>query len=100
MTPRQLEALDYVKAYIAEHRYAPTLQEIGDKMGVSKITALSYLRNLERQGFIRRQKYVSRMIDVVENPGKPMNLGVGNCPHCGKSIDVVMPAPIPATATA
>ncbi len=65
MTPRQLETLRFVDAYAARHGYAPTLQEIADRLRVSKVTALSHLRNLEKDGHIRRSHYRRRGIEVV-----------------------------------
>ena len=80
MTPRQLETLDFICAFIAEHRYAPTLDEIGARFGKSRITILQRLVALERGGFIRRKRYASRHIDVLEKPAPP-----GACPTCGRT---------------
>lgn len=65
MTPRQLDALRYVEGYAAQNGYAPTLQEIGDHLKITKVTALSHLRALEKARHIRRGHYRRRGIEVL-----------------------------------
>lgn len=44
LTPRQREALEVIVAFHLEHGYAPTLTEIGQRMGISaKSTVLALL---------------------------------------------------------
>ena len=65
MTPRQLEALRYVEDYARSNGVAPTVQELADHLRVSKPTALSHLRALERAKAIRRRPYRRRAIEVT-----------------------------------
>lgn len=65
MTPKQLEVLRNIEEYQTKNGYAPTLQELGDKLGVSKVTILSHLRRLERGKHIRRSYYGRRAIEVL-----------------------------------
>ena len=65
ITPKQLRILKFIQSFTESNRYSPTLQEIADEIGVSKITILDHLRALERRGIIRRQRYLSRSIEVV-----------------------------------
>jgi repressor LexA len=67
ITPKQLRILNFIQNFTESNHYSPTLQEIADEVGVSKITILDHLRALERRGVIRRQRYLSRSIEV--NPG-------------------------------
>ncbi|KAF0241285.1 MAG: repressor [Planctomycetota bacterium] len=65
ITPKQLNILKFIQGFTETNQYSPTLQEIADHIGVSKITILDHLRALERRGIIRRQRYLSRSIEVT-----------------------------------
>lgn len=65
ITPKQLNILKFIQSFTEANHYSPTLQEIADQIGVSKITILDHLRALERRGIIRRQRYLSRSIEVT-----------------------------------
>ena len=60
LTPRQLEIVKFIRTYIAEHEYAPTMQEIADHLGVSKPTVFEHIEALEARGAITRQPARSR----------------------------------------
>jgi repressor LexA len=66
LTPKQLKVLRFLRKFRAAHEYAPTLGEIAQSFGVSKITALQHLRALEKRGAIRRSRYQSRSIEICE----------------------------------
>ncbi len=70
MTPRQLEVLRFLEEYSDRHGYSPTLQEIADRLGVSKITALSHLRQLEKGRHVRRSYYRRRGIQILTRTKK------------------------------
>src|SRR5437016_10697938 len=55
LTKRQKELLDFLRAYIAEHGYAPTLDEIGRHFALGSLaTVHKHLTNLERKGRDRK----------------------------------------------
>jgi len=66
LTPKQLRVLNFVREFRDGHGYAPTLQEIARKFGVSKVTVLQHLRSLEKRGAIRRGRYQARSIEIRE----------------------------------
>jgi repressor LexA len=66
LTPKQLRVYEFIKTFRDEHGYAPTLEEISEKFGVSKITVLQHLRALEKRGAIRRSRYQARSIEILE----------------------------------
>jgi repressor LexA len=69
VTKRQKQILDYLKAYIARHEYAPTLEEIRRHFGLGSLaTVHKHLQGLERKGFIRRLTHQSRALELSE-PG-------------------------------
>ncbi|MHC4605734.1 MAG: transcriptional repressor LexA [Planctomycetota bacterium] len=65
MTPKQLAVLRIVEEHQTRKGYAPTLQEIADRLGVTKVTVLSHLRHLERDKHIKRSYYRRRSIKVL-----------------------------------
>ena len=66
LTKRQREILDYLNEFIQQHGYAPSLEEIGRKFGLSSLaTVHKHLTNLEEKGFIRRSWNRSRSVEMV-----------------------------------
>ncbi|MBI4521140.1 MAG: transcriptional repressor LexA [Gemmatimonadetes bacterium] len=66
LTKRQKQILDYLDAYIGEHGYAPSFEEIAGSFGYSSLaTVHEHLSNLERKGYIRKSYNESRSIEVV-----------------------------------
>ena len=55
VTPRQMDILKFVRDYRARHAYSPTMQEIGDFLGLSKVTVFEHVGALEKKGLLRRQ---------------------------------------------
>ena len=69
LTPRQAEILAYITAYAEERGFAPTLQEIGDRFGLSSVaTVHKHVGHLVEKGYLRRERRnASRDIEVVGN---------------------------------
>ena len=65
LTPRQLQIVKFIRTYVAEHEYAPTMQEIADHLGVSRPTVFEHIEALEARGAIKRQRTRSRAIELV-----------------------------------
>ena len=66
LTKRQKEIVDYLDDYIAEHGYAPTLEEIGARFDLSSpATVHKHLTNLEAKGLVRRKWNHSRALELV-----------------------------------
>jgi repressor LexA len=66
LTKRQKEIVDYLDDYIAEHGYAPTLEEIGTRFHLSSpATVHKHLTNLEAKGLVRRKWNHSRALELV-----------------------------------
>ena len=66
LTRRQKEIWDYLAAYVEEHGYAPTLEEICAHFGLSSLaTVHKHLINLERKGLITRTWNRSRAIEFT-----------------------------------
>lgn len=66
LSDRQQQILDYIQAYVEDRGYPPSIREIGDRVGISSTSVVDYnLRALERDGLIRRDREVSRGLEVV-----------------------------------
>lgn len=65
LAPVQREALEYLRRYIADRGYGPTLKDISEFLGVkSASTAHFHLSRLEQKGFIKRGE--NGAIELVE----------------------------------
>lgn len=66
LTKRQKEILDYLAAFIEEHGYAPSFEEIAEAFSYSSLaTVHEHLSNLERKGYIRKSYNESRSLELV-----------------------------------
>lgn len=66
LTKRQKELFDFLDGYLAQHGYAPTLEEIGSRFKLNSLaTVHKHLTNLEQKGLIRRTWNHSRAIELV-----------------------------------
>lgn len=66
LSERQKNILKYIQSYVDERGYPPSIREIGDRVGISSTSVVDYnLRVLERDGYIRRDREVSRGLELV-----------------------------------
>jgi repressor LexA len=66
LTKRQREILDYLNEFIGQHGYAPSLEEIGRRFGLSSLaTVHKHLTNLQEKGFIKRAWNRSRSVEMM-----------------------------------
>jgi repressor LexA len=66
LTKRQREILDYLNEFIQQNGYAPSLEEIGRRFGLSSLaTVHKHLTNLQDKGFIKRAWNRSRSVELV-----------------------------------
>ncbi|MCD6163322.1 MAG: transcriptional repressor LexA [candidate division Zixibacteria bacterium] len=67
LTKRQREIFDYIKKSVVEKGWPPSLREIGEEFGINSTNGVrSALEALERKGYIRRNRYLSRGIEIVK----------------------------------
>jgi len=65
LTPRQLDVLVAIRNYRHIHGYSPTMQELADQLGTSKVTIFEHVGALERKRVLRRDKHKARSLEVV-----------------------------------
>jgi repressor LexA len=67
VTDRQRAILDYLRDFVDEHGYPPTVREIGEAVGLrSPSTVHAHLAQLERAGLLRRDPTKPRAIELTD----------------------------------
>jgi len=67
LTRRQRQVLDVVRDFIQENGYSPSLEEIGERLGLSSVaTVHKHVSHLVQKGFVRRAWNQNRSIEIVE----------------------------------
>src|SRR5689334_16935387 len=93
LTKRQREILDYLNDFIQQHGYAPSLEEIGRRFGLSSLaTVHKHLTNLQDKGFIKRAWNRSRSVEVVPTRagGRALELPLLGFVAAGSPIEAVV----------
>jgi repressor LexA len=71
LTKRQQEIFDFVKRYVGEHGYPPTVRDIGKAIGLtSSSTVHAHLANLEKLGVLKRDPTKPRALEVLVNKAR------------------------------
>lgn len=66
VTPRQLEVLQFIRDFRRTSGFSPTMQEIGDHLQLTKVTAFEHVGALERKGLLTRgQKHTARSLRIT-----------------------------------
>ena len=83
LTPRQSEALAFIRQHLADKGFPPTSREIQRHFGfLSQNSAISILKALQRVGSITWTPNTARSIRLVEEAGNGQGEAV--CPACGR----------------
>jgi repressor LexA len=65
LTPRQLDVVVAIRNYRHLHGYSPTMQELADQLGTSKVTIFEHVGALEKKRVLRRDKHKARSLEIV-----------------------------------
>jgi repressor LexA len=71
LTPRQLDVLVAIRNYRHLNGYAPTMQELADQLGTSKVTIFEHVGALEKKRVLRRNKHKARSLEIVSDDKLP-----------------------------
>ena len=67
LSERQVRMVEFIREFIADHHFPPTIREIGAKVGIPSTSVVKYnLDILQRRGLIDRDPDISRGIRLVE----------------------------------
>jgi repressor LexA len=65
LTTRQRRILEFIRAWVDERGYPPSVREIGENVGLVSPSSVAYqLKELERKGYLRRDPNRPRAVDV------------------------------------
>ncbi len=66
LTPKQLRILQLIRDHRIAHGYSPTMQELADEIGVSKVTVFEHVEALIKKGALRRDRNKARSLSLPE----------------------------------
>jgi repressor LexA len=71
LTPRQVEILTLIRDLRKLHGYSPTLQEIADELGISKITVFEHVEALLKKRMLTRRSNKARSLALTSSVQLP-----------------------------
>lgn len=75
LSKRQEAMLEYIEQFIDQHAYPPTIRDIQRDLDISSTSVVDYnLNALEQRNFIRRNRNISRGIELVGRQAAPNNV--------------------------
>ncbi len=74
LTARQREVLDFIRHFMAQAGYPPTVREIGAHFGFVPRSVFDHLKALERKGYLRRTASKSRSLQILDSSGASQHL--------------------------
>ncbi len=64
LTPKQLHILTRIRDLRLARGYSPTMQELADELGVSKVTVFEHVEALVKKGALQRQPNKARSLEL------------------------------------
>src|SRR5436305_14527874 len=71
LTPRQLDVIVAIRNYRHLHGYSPTMQELADQLGTSKVTIFEHVGALEKKRVLKRDKHKARSLEITADERLP-----------------------------
>jgi len=93
LTSRQKEIFNFVKAFVRERGYPPSVREIGEHFNIYPRAVFDHLKALERKGYLKRRTSMSRGLEILvfkggesygEHPRKEGRLSIREIPVLGR----------------
>ncbi len=66
LTPKQLRILQLIRDCRVRRGYSPTMQELADEIGVSKVTVFEHVEALIKKGALIREANKARSLSIAE----------------------------------
>ena len=82
-TPKQLRILEAIRDFRVRNGYSPTMQELADQLGVSKVTIFEHVEALERKALILRARNRARSLEVAPTVKLPDESKAASYPIVG-----------------
>ena len=71
LTPKQLRILQLIRDSRIRRGYSPTMQELADEIGVSKVTVFEHVEALIKKGALMREANKARSLSIAEGVAVP-----------------------------
>lgn len=71
LTPKQLRILQLIRDWRVRRGYSPTMQELADEIGVSKVTVFEHVEALIRKGALAREPNKARSLSIASGVTVP-----------------------------
>lgn len=69
LSEKQRMILEFISQFISQHSFPPSLREIGDGVGLSSPSSITYqLDQLEIAGYLRRHPNQNRALELLRDP--------------------------------
>ncbi len=77
LTPKQLRILQLIRDWRVRRGFSPTMQELADEIGVSKVTIFEHVEALIKKGALVREPNKARSLSIAEgaivpDEGRPL----------------------------
>jgi repressor LexA len=66
LTPKQLKILKLIRESRLTRGYSPTMQELADELGVSKVTVFEHVETLIKKGALKRDPNKARSLSICD----------------------------------
>ena len=71
LTRRQREVYDFIRAFVTDNGYSPSLEEIGAHFNLSSVaTVHKHVQHLVDKGYLRKAWNRSRSVEPIEEPAR------------------------------
>jgi repressor LexA len=70
-TPKQLQIMQFIQEYRRTHGTAPTLEEIGQSLGIHRVTVHQHVGALVKKGAVQKLAQRSRSIEILDRDFLP-----------------------------
>ncbi len=71
LTPKQLRIVQLIRDWRIARGYSPTMQELADELGVSKVTVFEHVEALIKKGALLREPNKARSLSINESANLP-----------------------------
>jgi len=71
LTPKQLKILQLIRDCRVRRGYSPTMQELADEIGVSKVTVFEHVEALIKKGALVREPNKARSLSIADGISVP-----------------------------
>lgn len=84
LTPKQLRILQLIRDWRVRRGYSPTMQELADEIGVSKVTVFEHVEALIKKGALIREPNKARSLSIADGIAVPDEARPTRFPLVGK----------------